>query len=88
MTFQPCAIALINTNFQVEALAQLISEPIKMLSMRLRQKGTTRQRASLGYNDSSISKIVGTRTQRERGRGTDMHTHRRSLQEGGTNWKE
>ena len=46
------------------------------------------QRASLGYNDSSISKIVGTRTQRERGRGTDMHTYSRSLQEGGTNWKE
>ena len=45
------------------------------------------QRASLGYNDSSISKIVGTRTQRERRRGTDMHTYSRSLQEGGQTGK-
>ena len=51
-------------------------------------KGRAQQPASLGFNDSSISKIVGTRTQRERRRGTDMHTYRRSLQEGGTNWKE
>ena len=30
-------------------------------------KSSCSQRASLGFNDSSISKIVGTRTQRERG---------------------